>query len=361
MNEAGDNVNIVDALRKKTEKDDMEQYLKSSIGGYTKNSVIEYLSHLSKQQQEAAETFSRNQQALFEEKECLKKDNSTLKARISQVESEYQNLSDAIRSHGMDEAGFTAADIVALNKKAAGLEEELGSGKIEISRLQNKIKLQDSEISEYLLKLEQSGQEKLSLKELLKAETQETRKQRSLVSQLSGTLEEKCDEIKFLKSLVSDGEIAGLKWKISDLTRQLTEQNETFVNCRNEIELNRQTIDTLTQENDSLKRNISQLSGVVGELSIQNKKLMASGIILAEQLGSEYKRLAALIKEKSDVTIDKLTAMQKLDEANTKITILELQMKGYEASSEMKSVRSGLNKAEEIRDKVTDFSPSPAQ
>jgi len=349
MNETGNNINIVEALRKKTEKDDIEQYLKSTIGGYTKNSVIEYLNLLGKQQQEAAETFSRNQQALFEEKECLKKDNDSLATRLSQVESEYRNLSEAIRSHDMDETGFSASDIVALKKNIAALEEELGSSKIDISRLQNQVKLQSSQINEYSLKLEQSSQEKLSLKEMLKAEMQETRKQRSMVSQLSGTLEEKCDEIKFLKSLVSDGEIANLKWKINDLTQHLAELNEAFANSSNENSLNRQTIETLIQENESLKQRIIYLSNTIGELNIQNEKLMSSNNFLSDQLGIEYKRLAALIKEKSDVIIDKLVAMRSLDEANTKITMLELQIKGYTASEEMMGVQKCLNKTEEIQ------------
>ena len=348
MNETGNGINIVEALRKKTEKDDIEQYLKGTIGGYTKSSVIEYLNLLSKQQQDAAGTFSRNQQALFEEKECLKKDNEELKTRLNLVESEYRNLSEAIHSQDMDEAGYSASDIMALKKNIAALEEVLGNSKIEISRLQNQIKLQSAQINEYSVKQIQSRQEILSLKEMHKTELAEARKQRNIVSQLSGTLEEKCDEIKFLKSLVSDGEIANLKWKISDLTQHLAEITESFVNCSNINSLNQHTIETLTQENESLKQSVICLSNNIGEINIQNEKLMASNNFLCDQLGSEYKRLASFIKEKSDITIDKLVAIRKLDEANTKITMLELQIKGYTASEEINGIQKSLNKTEEI-------------
>jgi hypothetical protein len=79
MPKINNDINIVEALRTKTEETDMNQYLKSTLGGYTKGSVLEYLNILRKRHQAMADTFSQNQQALFEEKKSILKDNDALK------------------------------------------------------------------------------------------------------------------------------------------------------------------------------------------------------------------------------------------------------------------------------------------
>ena len=106
--------NIVEALRSKTEDSDIKLYLKSTMGGYTKNSVLDYLNLLRKQQQSMTETFSRNQQLLHDEKEALKKANDALKTRLVQVESEYQELNQSLFLHDLESGEISAHDLVAL-------------------------------------------------------------------------------------------------------------------------------------------------------------------------------------------------------------------------------------------------------
>lgn len=168
MPEINSESNIVEALRSKTEETDMNQYLKKTLGGYTKSSVLEYLGILRKQQQAMSDTFSRNQQLLFEEKESLKKDNEALKLRLMQIEAENKNLSESMRCSELGEKEVTSSKILVLKNHAFALEEELNKSRIYQYQLESQINQLKIIIKEYSIKLEQAQQEKLGIKEMLK-------------------------------------------------------------------------------------------------------------------------------------------------------------------------------------------------
>jgi len=340
--------NIVEALRSKTEELDIKQYLKSTMGGYTKNSVLEYVNMLRRQQQSMAETFSYNQQTLFDEKENLKKANEALKTRAAQVEAEYRELSQSLRIHELVNEDFSVSDVIALKSKISELEEALNKSEIEKSHREKQLEQQRSISEDSSLKLNQSEQEKLSIKEILKAEMSKSKKLNTVISQLSGTIEEKDDEIKFLNSLVSEGQLAILTEKVTELTEQLSSQAEVLVTYNHEGGLKSRTIEALNQENDLLKKRNDDLSKSIDELNYQNCKYLAANNALTEQLENEYKRSIALIKEKSSVIMDKLSATGKLDEANSKIMMLELKLKKQTDSEAKDKVYMCSNQTEEI-------------
>ncbi len=325
MQEMNNENNIVETLRLKTEEADIKQYLRSTLGGYTKNSVMDYLNILRKQQQAMADTFSHNQQVLFEEKENLKKVNEALKLQINRVGSEYQDLSQSLRINKLGEDG--SSDVEALKNNIAALEVELHKADIEKSRLEKQREQQKTLIHDLSLKLEQSAQEKQSMEEMLKAEMLKTKDHAASVSKLSSTIEEKDDEIKFLKTLIADGELANLNAKINDLTEQLALQVEVISNCNNENSLKFATIELLTRENDTIKQIAADLSKNLEDLNSRNDNFLAANKALTDQLETEYKRSIDLIKERSAMAMDKLTAIRKLDEANSKILLMELELK----------------------------------
>ena len=87
------------------------------------------------------------------------------------------------------------------------------------------------------------------------------------------------------------------------------------------------TIETLNSEKAAMSVRNVELMKIVDGMNEQNGKLLAENKALTEQLESDYKKSIALIKEKSSITMDKLSAAAKLDEANSKILMLELQHK----------------------------------
>lgn len=327
MPEINSESNIVEALRSKTEETDMNQYLKKTLGGYTKSSVLEYLGILRKQQQAMSDTFSRNQQLLFEEKESLKKDNDVLKLRLMQIEAENKNLSESMRCSDLGEKEVSPSDIIALKNHAFALEEELNKSKINRSQLENKINQLTNIVKECSVKLEQAQQEKLGTREMLKTGMLESKKLRHMVAQLSGKVEEKETEIKYLNSFICEGKTEELTARINELATQLAAETEVIEKCNNEIALKAQNIETLTEDNKTLTHNLAILTKTLEELSDQNEKLIHINKAISEELENEYKKSIVLIKEKSSIAVDNLTAIKKLNEAESKIALLELKLK----------------------------------
>lgn len=338
MPEINRHSNIVEALRSKTEEADMNQYLKSSLGGYTKHSVIEYLNVLRKQNQTTADTFSYNQQALFDEKKSLIRDNETLKNRLTQIEAEYRNLTEMLRANKLDGGELSASDVLTLKNAAAALEGQLSRNLIEKSKLEKQADQQNNLIKDLSQKLEQHEQEKAALREMIKTEMLESKKQRNTVSQLSATIEERDNEIKMLIAVGYKEQIAELNGEVTELAEQLCAQTELMAKANNENSLKQKTIETLNKENESLKQSISYISKSLETLREQNEKLLSLNNTLAEQLESEYKKSITLIKEKSGISIDKLASARKLEEANAKIVMLELQLQKQEHSIQLAAV-----------------------
>lgn len=331
-------VSIVEALRLKTEESDIKQYLKSTVGGYTKNSVLEYLNMLRKQQQSMTDTFSRNQQLLFDEKEKLRKTNENLKTRLRQAQAEYQELSQTLRIHELEDGELSVSDILALKSKISTIEDELSKSTLEKARLEKQIERHKSAEDDITQKLAQSEQEKLSIKEILKAETSRAKELNTVILKLSGTIEARDEEIKFFNSLLSEGQLAKLTKKVSELTEQLSSQAEVLETYNSESSLKAQTIEALNSEKDTLNSLNSELAQKIDELTRQNMKHAAENKSLTDLLETEYKKAITLIKEKSSIKMEKLSADAELNKANSKIIMLELQIKKYSDSEETGTV-----------------------
>ena len=115
--------NIVGILRDKDEAN-LDGVLKTTFGGYTKQSVQEYLSIIHKQQQASKETFQKNLQILLEEKEDIRKNNETLQARFDKLSAEYDNMSNSLKSIVLDDSEYSAQNVLELKNKIVSLEEQ---------------------------------------------------------------------------------------------------------------------------------------------------------------------------------------------------------------------------------------------
>ena len=105
---------LISSLREITGDGDLECMLKSSIGGYTKKSVQDYLAYVKRQQQNLKDTYA-------EEHQCLQMENEALRAEKLKLEQENAQL--AAKLSGSDDA------------REALAREERGKLEDEISRL----------------------------------------------------------------------------------------------------------------------------------------------------------------------------------------------------------------------------------
>lgn len=317
--------NIVGILRDKDEAN-LDGVLKTTFGGYTKQSVQEYLSIIHKQQQASKETFQKNLQILLEEKEDIRKNNETLQARFDKLSAEYDNMSNSLKSIVLDDSEYSAQNVLELKNKIVSLEEQNKVTSRDNYSLERKIEQLNNEISDLNNKLNISIREYEAQKEMLKSEKLELTKQRDLVADISNKLNEEKNQVKYLKGTISEGKFAELNAKISQLSTQLSAQTEVNNKLNQENGLKDSTIISLKDEVSLLKEKTSNLMKSLQESNIQNDKLLIANEALKYQLQEEYKKSIALVNEKANITIDRIIAQKNLSVAEAKIAGLEMQL-----------------------------------
>lgn len=360
-----DNINIVEMLRDKTEEADLNSVLKKTLGGYTKQSVYEYISILRKQQQTSQETFSKNLQTLFQEKENLRKNNEALLARLSKLTAEYDNMAESLRNIKLDDSEYSAQNAINFKNKIVSLEEQVKVTDRENYSLERKIEQLNNDVNNLKTKLEHSIQETEAQKELLRAEKTESKKQRDTVADLSRILEEEKNEVKYLKGTMSDGKFAELNTKVGELTAQLSAQTDIIKKLNSENSLKDKTIDTLNDEVALLKQKLGNMMKSLQDSNTQNDKLLVANESLKYQLQEEYKKSIALINEKSNIIIDRLIAQKNCSAAEAKIASLEMQLLKHTKSREVKHTLSRMEMGvssddlneDEAQNKIVDEQP----
>ncbi|KGP75166.1 hypothetical protein JT05_12170 [Desulfosporosinus sp. Tol-M] len=341
---------IVEQLRVKTEEIDLNQYLKKSLGGYTKQSVLEYLGRLRKQQQITAATFSSNMQILHDEKEALKKGNDILQSRLSTVESNYENLSESIRLFEYENKDFTVADVIGLKSKNSVLEGEIKKNQHEREGLHVQLDRLNAANQDLKTKLEQANQEIAAQKQLVMAEKIETKRQRDIVTDTYSQLETQLDQNNYLTELMSSGELAQTKVKVNNLLEQLASLSDLNAKLISDSNMKDQAIETLKNQIELVKQKAHSLSLNLQEMNGQNDKLFAANQALTNQLEEEYKKAIAHVRERSDIIMEKLSAINKLNEANTTISILEQLLDKDKKSGDLRTIYRNINDLEYKKD-----------
>lgn len=324
------NRNIIEEIRGKAEELDMNQYLKSTFGGYTKQSVLDYVNMIKRQQQNISENFYKNIQVLHSEKESLKKTNEKLQNRIKKVEAEYQSLTESMLQFQLEDKEYTLKDILDLKNKAIALEEEGKRQKNEQVLLEKKMDQVEFTNHDLTAKLELVNKELQSQKSTVMMEKRESQRQRDLVAELSSKLEAERDENQYLLTQMSEGELAKLSARIKELTEELNTQSQIITRMNQEIAMKDKNIASLQLELEDQKEKIHRLTNAIEESNMQHDKIAGENKTLIEQLEAEYRKSIGLIKERSDISVERLSVDQRLTEAKARITHLEYLLKKKE-------------------------------
>lgn len=305
MQEKTDDRNFVEELRLKTEESDLDQQLKTRFGGYTKQSVLDYLNNLRKNQQMTADTFKLNLQTLYNEKETLLKNYEALQQKFERIASENQELKSR---HGELEAQF--------------IQQQT-----EMTDIKERFEPLDEENRRLTSQLEVVRQEAAAAKEMLTAQTGDVRRLEDQLAEMNRELEAKEDEILYFKAIEAEGEKAALSAKISELTEQMAAQTEILGKLNSQMAFKEQAIGVLNESNESQKQKILELIKSLEAGQLQNEKLAIANEVLSKQMQEEYEKNLALIRSKSDLVVERLVVQRKLDEANSRIAMLELENK----------------------------------
>jgi hypothetical protein len=302
--------NLVDTLRQRTENEEIKQYLKSTLGGYTKKSVMEYLALLQKQQQTISATFNRNMQLLLDEKEGLKKENEKVLSEIAYKEYTFKCQAETLENRHLEQIETLQAENSAMQQKSQDLENN-------ISQMMRDL----SESEEDLVKLKRETQHQA---ELLASEKQESDRQRELVSQYAGYTEELQKEIDYLKDFASEDKVAKLNEEIGVMIANCSLMETMVSQLKEQLAIKDSEIDVFTEENETLRLSIDNISRTLENLAVQNEKLVYANKELAKALEDENKKAIRLLHEKSDETVEKLVLRRKLEGLNNKLSFMEL-------------------------------------
>jgi chromosome segregation ATPase len=341
-----DSMNIIEMLRVKTEEIDLNQYLKKGLGGYTKRSILEYLGKLRKQQQITAETFSRNLQVLRDEKEALKKANELLRSRLGAVENNYAQLSDSIRFFEYEDKDFSVEDVIGLKSKVSMLEDEAKKHLREMEKLNVQLDRQNVANLDLNTKLKQANQEIEAQKQLVIAEKLETKKQRDTVTDIYSQLEAQLNQNDYLNKLLLSGEQVQLKAKVADLMEQLTVLTNVNAKLVSDCDIKAQAIATFKNQLESVNLRANTMSLNLEGMKAENDKLFAANQALTDLLEEEYKKAIILVRERSNIMIEKISAINELNQATTKISIMEQLLDQDKKSDELSNIYRSMNNIE---------------
>lgn len=329
-------LSMVETLRLKTEEIDMNQYLKTRMGGYTKQSVLEYLSIIRKQQQTMADTFYENLQTIYNEKEELNNVNESLKHQLNKIELEYKNLCESMSCVQQENSEMTMQDVLVMKNKCIALEEENKKHNFDKVSLENEIRRLKVSLNDLTELNENYCQEIKASKEMLIAEKQESQKIRDKLVELTINIEDKTEELKYLKTVQSDGQTAELTAHVKNLTNQLMMQTEVMSALNSQAAIKEQSLADLTAETKLQKQIIESLNKTVEKLETQNEKILNANNLMEKELQENTKKIVQFINEKSDITMEKIIVEQKLSEANSNLAMLEIKLKALSKSNDIK-------------------------
>jgi DNA repair exonuclease SbcCD ATPase subunit len=317
---------LIEQLRELTEEIDFNHFLKSSFGGYTKKSVLDYLSVLRKQQQTASETFYKNLQLLYAEKDELQNVNKKMQLRLQKLENDHQSLMDAVQLYHQENEELTISNLVSLKNQLNTNEGEMKKVKHEKSILESRLNHMETINEALKAEIKQSADEISAQKEFTKAIKQELKQKYNLIAELTNQLEVEREENKHLKARNNDSAVSQLKEKTNELMEQLTMQKELISAKTNESEQQKKIIEALQAETETLKENQDRLYAVINEINGQNDRLFLSNQELSKMLEAEFRNTILLVNEKSQINRDRIDTIKKLDEAYSRITMLEMQL-----------------------------------
>lgn len=334
---------LIGMLREKTEEADMEQYLKRTIGGYTKQSFLKYLAVFRKQQMDTVETFNQNLQALYDEKKSMQGTMELLRAKCTKAETELKNLSESITTFQLEDNACSAQDIVAMKSKISAYEAGLKKANVVCMDLKRQTERLNQIIAEKNQEVEQSKEETQIQKEQVLTERAETKKQRDRVLELSASVEELREQVQYLKGIAAEEKTAELKAHIDELIANNTKFEEIIAQRNLELADKDRAIELLQQENQSLKQNNSHLSKTIEELSVQNEKYTLTNKEITAKLAGAHQNTIQLITEKSEVTVEKLICTRKLEQAQLKISSLEMELRKQNKVEQLAKVSAERN------------------
>ena len=305
--------NVVDILRDKTDEADLDQVLKSQMGGYTKKSVQDYFARIKRQQQQTTQAFNRDMQALLEDKEKLQAENSQLKNRLTKVVTDYKMLSNQMASMKAGETMVTMEDVVQLRGHVRVLEKDKQEMNARLTQAAKQNEQKQHTIGEKNRMIDQLKQESVMYQQMLSTERTDKEGLQKTVSAQASEIDRLQGEVAFLKAIVSDGNVAQLNTRIDELTGDLQKLNGELEIRAKEQKQHIKRIDTLTQQENTNHKSTEELRASLEQAVDRNEKMEAENKLLHGEVERYMKEALEMIRTQSDLRVQIAILSRKLD------------------------------------------------
>jgi len=302
--------NLVGMLREITEEGDLNSILKSSIGGYTKKSVMDYLAAVKKQQQSLKDSYSAEIDRLQTEKETLRSSLAEAEERELNASAEHQKRMEAQKA-----------------ELESDFEDQYRRMQSEREELQNDLDETRERVGELAATIRQYERQLQDAQQTAEAHKQDVSTNQILldtanhkVEELSRLLAAKDDENRFLKETEQQLRAAleeDVTSEFSARIQELLEKNEVLqgeVALRDQELANRETrLATLEQQEKSQHEVLEAQQLQLQKLLDQNAWLTGENNDLGERLKEQMQQSITNTRDYSRLKAANAIMQRKLD------------------------------------------------
>ena len=276
-------------IREKTGEDDLNNSLKSTMGGYTKKSVLEYVTYLKKQQADMKEAYEMELEHLRAEKDRLQKENSELSADLNEAMERITSDEDAM-SH-------TAGNVQEAENRAAEAELHESEALQELAECRNALQealKKNDELNEVIVGMSaeavgKSAEGGVNIGQInaLTATEEEKQVNDAVAELLAGTQALREDLMQRVEAVAEQARMVEI---LSG--EQLRNSRNTLESMRHESRGYLFQNELLESEKDGLSKRVSDLMEENLNLGKENSRLRAANFIYERRAQTERRQEA---------------------------------------------------------------------
>ena len=305
---------VVGMLREKTEETDLDRVLQTRMGGYTKKSVQEYLTQLRRQQQNATDAFNRERQTTLEEKEKLQSENEKLRGRLLKAEADYGTLSRTVAEYKAENGELRMEDVLKLRSSLDVMEKDMDEAVARIQGDEQKIGQLQYELDDSRKAEQKAVQETAMYREMLASAHAEADGLRKTIAGQTITITQLTNDAKFLREAISEGKMAALQQRVTDLLGNVEKLQQEIETKNQELAARAQRLDVLTAQEQAHHRSLEQAQEELAQSRLQNEKLEAENQTLSHQMEELLQLSIRHYREESDLRVERDILQHRLSQ-----------------------------------------------
>ena len=291
--------NFVGMIREIAEEGDLDSILKTSLGGYTKKSVKEYLSFIKKQQQNLKDAYTGAAEQLQNEKDGLQREISELKARNEEA-------ADTMQLRLKEQAE-------RLEAERASLEADMDEAISRIAEDGEKLRKLENALADETQRSEQYRQEISTVRIQLDSANARITDQEAQLSAQAAELAALKDTEHSLRSALAEDRTADLKARIQELLGSVAQlQDEVAIRDR-ELETRAMRLEALSRQEQSNHSALEELQLQLQRQREQNEWIESENEELGKRLQEQMEQSIALSRENAHLKAANAIAQRKLD------------------------------------------------